>query len=165
MYKHTYISSTSEDTVAMYSNVSACIHQRENPFFGSISGPFCCIPVFPLLPFLLCEPVSESFFAHDERTTQVPLATVSTHRKHSRTACNRPCTEQRSTYQVQQYVRVHHSAKTQGSRQEQIQVLPKATIYEYRSILYVLFPSSLPPTVEMNMPEYLWHSELWRTTV
>ena len=139
----------------MYSNVSASICRRENPFFRSISRLFCCIPFFPLLPLLVCEPVSELSCAHHECTTQVPLTTLSTHRKHSRTACNRPCTEQRSTYQVQQYVRVHHSAKTHGSRQEQIQVLPKATMYEYRSILYALFLSSLPPTIELNMPKYL----------
>ena len=62
---------------------------------------FFCFPLFAFFLFCLF-----SFFfltcffcAHHEGTNQAPIATaVSTHRKHSRTACNRPCTEQQSTY-------------------------------------------------------------------
>ena len=69
---------------------------------------------------------------HDEGAKPSSEATVSTYLKHSRTAFNRLCTEQRSTYSSTKYVRVdHNSATTQTRRHETAsQVLPRA-MYEF----------------------------------
>ena len=65
-----------------------------------------------------------------EGTNQAPIATVSTYPKHSRTACNWPCTEQQSTYLAQQYVRVDQTAACDNAGQQtKTSVLPKATMY------------------------------------
>ena len=71
---------------------SACNCRRGNCFTWSIPRlPFC----FPLFWFCFW---TCFFCAHHEGVNQAPIATVSTYHKHSRTAYNRPCTEQQSKY-------------------------------------------------------------------
>ena len=95
-------------------------------FYGSISITIIVYRrlflYFPLFAFF-CFCFWTCFFCahHEEGTDQAATATaVSTYliyRKHSRTACNRPWTEQQSTYQ---YARVDQSATTQASRQGRV---------------------------------------------
>ena len=75
---------------------SACNCRRGNYFFQIDPRLFF---VFLLLFCLFFSCFSTCFFcAQHEGTNQAPTATLSTYRKHSRAACNRPCTEQQSTY-------------------------------------------------------------------
>ena len=83
---------------------------------------FCCF----LDCFFAC-----FFCAHQEQKapTQALIATqaVSTYRKHSRTACNRPCTERQSVYSSKSVLNRHQSAITQTDRASVAEREPSCT--------------------------------------
>ena len=97
------MSDTPEVALGVFSHLSGILCSALPTFFflGTIlfHSSFFFLPVFFLASF---------FCAHRkvmEDTNQAPIATaVSTYRMHSRTVCNRPCTEQLNVKYIQQYV-------------------------------------------------------------
>ena len=132
-------------------------------FSGSIPRQFFSFALF----FLFCFRTSFCC-AHHEGTAQAPIATVSLYRKHSRTACNRPYTEQQSTYSS---TLVSTECDNASKHTRASQVLPRATMYEYFTFSFFLFVAVLwimrlqSQQLILFFSMYRWHSALWWAAV
>ena len=126
MYKLTQISPTSEDMPAYRPTsrpFSARNCRREKQLLGKRTfRKFFAFFAFFFNLLLFC--------AHHAGTNQAPKATVSTYRKHKRTAFNRPCTAQQSSY-GSTFVSTRVRQRKQAGMKEQAQSCREPFLYEY----------------------------------
>ena len=107
-----------------------------------------CFFIFILLFLFVFEPALNPLLLRTPRsddTNQALIVTVvSIDRKHSRAACDRPCTEQQSTHLVQQYARVTQTAGCDNaSQQTRTSVLQRAPMYMYMYRVFLVSPFPL----------------------
>ena len=128
----TYLSSRLRWAPSLYTPTSQPVVAHRKLFFPDRSQDCFFIFLFFFSPFFLFSLVFEPFFlcAHHEGTNQAPIATaaVSTYRKPSRIACNRPCTEQHSIYSST-FVSTRVRQRMQADKSKLS--LPRAPMYEY----------------------------------